>query len=96
MSDGHIYLISFGGQPTRFLIPHLIPSPLFAVPSAGAVDKLLLPEGMQEVRFFNCWGLTGTAESRMSEGHIYSSSSSSGSRFNALFVFFSATITRRV
>jgi hypothetical protein len=37
----------------------------------GAVDKIVLPEGMQEVDFHNCLGLTGTAEIRMSDGHIY-------------------------
>ena len=29
----------------------------------GAVDKLVLPEGMQSVNFDSCRGLTGTAES---------------------------------
>ena len=47
---------------TRFLIPHIILSPLFALPSAGDVCKLVLPEGMQEVSFFECKGITGTAE----------------------------------
>ena len=28
----------------------------------GAVDKLVLPEGMQSVNFGACFGLTGTAE----------------------------------
>jgi hypothetical protein len=46
---------------TRFLIPHFILFPLFPFPSAGAVDKLVLPEGMQRVNFYGCRGLTGTA-----------------------------------
>ena len=60
MSDGHIYLILFGS--TRFLIPHLILFPLFAFPPAGAVDKIVLPEGMQSVFFDGCTSLTGTAD----------------------------------
>jgi hypothetical protein len=47
---------------TRFLIPHFLLSLLFAFPSAGAVDKLVLPEGMQTVDFYFCTGLTGTAD----------------------------------
>ena len=47
---------------TRFLIPQFILSLLFDFTSAGAVDKLVLPEGMQEVSFWGCTGLTGTAE----------------------------------
>jgi hypothetical protein len=35
---------------------------LFAF-TAGAVDKLVLPEGMQSVNFKYCAGITGTAES---------------------------------
>ena len=38
-------------------------SPLFAFPSAGAVDKLVLPEGMQSVDFESCWRIAGNAES---------------------------------
>ena len=53
---------------TRFLIPHFLLFPHFAFPSAGAIDKLVLPEGMQRVDFSNCTGLTGTAELGMSEG----------------------------
>ena len=46
------------------------PFPSIAFPSAGAVDKLVLPEGMQNVNVSLCYGLTGTAESHgMSEGH---------------------------
>ena len=57
---------------TRFFIPHFILSPLFAFPSAGAVNKIVLPEGMQSVDFGNCLGITGTAESQgVSEVHIY-------------------------
>jgi hypothetical protein len=48
---------------TRFLIPQFILSLLFDFTSAGAVDKLVLPEGMQSVNFRMCEGLTGTAES---------------------------------
>jgi hypothetical protein len=47
----------------RLLIPHFILFPLFAFPSAGAVDKIVLPEGMQNVNFWYCTGITGTAES---------------------------------
>ena len=47
---------------TRFLLPHFILFPLFAFFSAGAVDKLVLPEGMQTVSFYQCTGITGTAE----------------------------------
>jgi hypothetical protein len=35
---------------------------LFAVPSTGTVDKIVLPEGMQSVDFYGCSGLSGTAE----------------------------------
>ena len=56
---------------TRFLIPHIILFPLFAVPPAGDVGKIVLPEGMQTVSFERCTGLTGTADSRMSEVPIY-------------------------
>ena len=47
---------------TRFLLPHFILFPLFAFPFAGAVDKIVFPEGMQEVNFAYCNDLTGTAE----------------------------------
>jgi hypothetical protein len=47
----------------RLLIPHFILFPLFAFPSAGAVDKIVLPEGMQSVNFWYCTGITGKAES---------------------------------
>ena len=56
---------------TGFLIPHFILFSLFAFPFAGAVDKIVLPEGMQTVDFSGCSGLTGTAELRMSDVHIY-------------------------
>ena len=71
MSEVYIYLIRFEAIRTRLLIPHF-PFPLFASPPSGAVDKLLLPDGMQSVDFRECKGLTGTADSRMSDGHIYS------------------------
>ena len=60
MSDGHIYLIRFGGQAraSSFLIFIFT---LFAFPPAGEVDKIALPEGMQSVDFRDCSGLTGTA-----------------------------------
>ena len=62
MSEVHIYLIRFlAVQRTRFLIPHFIYFILFAFPFAGAVDKIVLPEGMQSVDFSYCNGLTGTA-----------------------------------
>jgi hypothetical protein len=56
---------------TRFLNPHFILFPLFAFPPAGDVGEIVLPEGMQSVNFAYCEGITGTAESRMSEIHIY-------------------------
>ena len=54
-------VLLFEASRTRFVIPHFILLPLFAFPSAGAVDKLVLPEGMQSVDFQSCTGLTGTA-----------------------------------
>jgi hypothetical protein len=59
MSEVHTYLIRFGARTSSFFIDLF---PLFAFPSAGAVDKLLLPVGMQAVNFEDCFGLTGTAE----------------------------------
>ena len=47
---------------TLFLIPHFLLFPLSAFPSAGAVDKIVFPEGMRKVDFTGCRGLTGTAE----------------------------------
>ena len=49
------------GQPHTLPIPHFILFPLFAFPSAGAVDKIVFPEGMQSVKFGACSGLRGTA-----------------------------------
>jgi hypothetical protein len=72
MSDGHIYLIRFGGQPHAFPHSSLYPFPLVAFSSAGDVGKIVLPEGMQSVKFYGCKGITGTAESQgVSEVHIY-------------------------
>ena len=52
----------FGGQPqTLPRSSYLLLFLLFAFPSAGAVDKIVFPEGMQEVNFGGC-SLTGTAE----------------------------------
>jgi hypothetical protein len=48
---------------TRLLIPHFDPFILFSFLSAGAVDKLVFPEGMQSAKFRFCVRLTGTAES---------------------------------
>jgi hypothetical protein len=56
---------------TCFLIPHFILFPLFAFSSAGAVDKIVLPEGMQSVVFPGCLSITGTADLGRSEVHIY-------------------------
>ena len=68
MSDGQegslniIYLFNrFSASRTRLLLPHFIFFPRFAFPFAGAVDKVVLPEGMQNVDFSYCSGLTGTA-----------------------------------
>jgi hypothetical protein len=47
---------------TRFLIPHFLLFPRFAFLSAGAVDKIVLPEGMKSVNFGQCEGITGTSE----------------------------------
>jgi hypothetical protein len=73
MGGGHIYLIRFPAvSRTRLLIPHFILFRLFAFPPAGAVDKIVLPEGMQSVNFSYCKGITGTAEIQgVSEVHIY-------------------------
>jgi hypothetical protein len=71
MSDGHIYLILLAASRTRLLLPHFILFPLFAFPSAGAVDKIVLPEGMQAVNFYNCTRITGTADLGRIEVHIY-------------------------
>ena len=54
--------MGFEASRTRFLIHHFLLFPLFAFPSAGAVDKMVFPEGMQSVNFDLCDGLTGTAE----------------------------------
>jgi hypothetical protein len=62
MSDVHILFNSFEASRRRFLLPHFILFPLFAFPFAGAVDKIVLPEGMQSVNFQECFRLTGTAE----------------------------------
>ena len=51
----------FAVSLTRFLIPHFILLPLFAFPSAGSVDRVVLPEGMQSVDFSHT-SVTGTAE----------------------------------
>jgi hypothetical protein len=53
-----------------FLIPHFILFSLYAFPSSGAVDKIVLPQGMQSVNFYRCTGITGTAELE-DDGHIY-------------------------
>ena len=56
------HIIDFAIQPHT--LPHSSPYPcsLFAFPSAGAVDKIVFPEGMQTVDFLGCSGLTGTAK----------------------------------
>jgi hypothetical protein len=70
---GHFPIWVKAASRTRFLIPIFQPHssphsslfilfPLFAFPFAGAVDKIVLPEGMQTVSFSCCDGLTGTAE----------------------------------
>ena len=56
------YLIGFEASRTRLLIHRFLLFPLFAFPFAGAVDKVVLPKGMQKVDFGNCKDLTGTAE----------------------------------
>ena len=62
MSEVHIYLIRLFGSAAHassFLVFSYFL--LFAFPFAGAVDKIVFPEGMQTVIFYNCPGLTGTA-----------------------------------
>ena len=58
---GRCSVADFEASRTRFLIPHFTLSPLFAFLSSGAVDKMVLPEGMQNVNFSYCDGLTPTA-----------------------------------
>ena len=55
-----IFILYVLRPAARFLIPHFILFPLFALPFAGAVDKIVLPDGMQSVNFVSCHGLTGT------------------------------------
>ena len=63
MGDGHILFNTFlRSSRTRFLIPHFLLFPLFAFPSAGDIDKIVFPEGMQSVNFQSCKGLTGMAD----------------------------------
>ena len=52
----------FAIQPRATPHSSLYPFSSFAFPSAGAVDKIVFPVGMQSVNFYNCKGLTGTAE----------------------------------
>ncbi len=90
MSEVHIYLIRFGGQPQHpsFLILFFVPLSSFLLPRrsmlfltgdltqwhlpvgmkdlnlrktevTGAVDKIVLPDGMQSVNFYGCTSLTG-------------------------------------
>ena len=61
MSDVLVYLIRFEASRNRFLIPHFILFPRFAFPPEGDVGKIVLPEGMKSVDFYDCSGLTGTA-----------------------------------
>jgi hypothetical protein len=62
MSDGHIYLIRFGGQPQHVLRSSFT----FSFHSsflAGDIGQMKLPVGMQSVNFSYCRGLEGKAES---------------------------------
>ena len=52
-------------------IPHFNRFPLFTFSSAGAVDKIVLPDGMQSVNFAGCKSITGTADLGRSEVYIY-------------------------
>ena len=68
MSEVHIYLIRVL-RPTAHassFLTHFTLS-LFAFPSAGAVDKIVFPEGMQTVDFCYCCDLTGSPELGMNE-----------------------------
>ena len=58
----HIINMVYAARRAHFLVPHFITFPLFAFPSAGALDKLVLPVGMNEVIFAGCEGLTGMTE----------------------------------
>ena len=63
MKEVHILVNTFLRiSRTRLLTPRFLLFPLFAFPSAGAVDKIVFPEGMQSVNFRYCEALTGTAE----------------------------------
>ena len=69
MSDGHIYLIRFGGQPHTLphssLFPSCILFPLFdtfRLHFTGNIAQMNLPVGMRAVIFAGCYGLRGTAE----------------------------------
>ena len=64
MSEIYIYLTRSGGPAARASSFLIFPSRLFALPSAGEVDKIVLPEGMKSVDFRGCSALTGTAESK--------------------------------
>jgi hypothetical protein len=59
MSDGHTFW-----RPAARISSFLILSYFLSWPSnplQGAVDKIVLPEGMQSVDFAVCEGITGTA-----------------------------------
>ena len=63
MSDGHIYLIRFGGQPQHVLHSLFSHLSFFHSPFLAAdIGQMNLPEGMQSVNFRDCGGLTGTAD----------------------------------
>ena len=55
-------IFAVAGPAARVSSFLIFPFPLFALPSAGEVDKIELPEGMQSVNFYGCTSLTGTAE----------------------------------
>jgi len=60
----HEPCLSFAAHP--HFHPHVILSPLFAYLSAGAVDKIILPVGMQTVNFA-CTKVTGNTFFKLRE-----------------------------
>jgi hypothetical protein len=71
MSDFHIYLIRFGGQPQHFLrssFSHLFffspTSSLYMLFLEGDLTQWHLPVGMKELWLAGCKALTGTARLR--------------------------------
>jgi hypothetical protein len=77
---------AFAVQPHSLPPSSLYPFSSFALLSAGEVDKIVLPEGMQSVNFQRCERLTGTAE--LEEEVIFSSYVLAASRTHFLLPHF--------